>query len=151
MKKLLFILLFLTSVAYGQTYAPNLHTVTNKALGIAQANPTDARSYYYDPSLFIYRPYQSTAEAIGYLNLPKYRTGQFSIFVNSGGTLNPDGTFSGGTILEYWFKDGVADGNLVIKAAVVTSDTSSWNTAFRKRPVSLIYDSLSQASGFIDL
>ncbi len=144
MKKILFALAFMFSVAYGQTYAPNLHTVTNKALGIAQANPTDARSYYYDPSLFIYRPYQSTAEVIGYLNLPKYRTGQFSILVNSGGTLNPDGTFSGGTIVEYWFKDGVADINLVVKSSVTTSDTTNWNTAYRKRPVSLIYDSTSQ-------
>jgi len=141
MKKILFVLCMIISVAYGQSYSPALHTVTNKALGIAQANPTDARSYYYDPSLFLYRPYQSTSEVLAYLNLSKYRTGQFSIIVNNGGTLNPDGTFSGGTFDEYWFKDGVANGDLVIKAAVVTTDTASWNTAYRKRPVSLAYDS----------
>lgn len=143
MKRILFALCMLLSVAYGQTYNPSTHTVTNKALGIAQANPTDARSYYYDASLYIYRAYQSTSEANAYLNLPKYRTGQFSVIINVGGTLNPDGTFSGGTYEEYWYKDGVANGDLIIKSSVTPTDTATWNTAYRKRPVSLLYDSAS--------
>jgi len=141
MKKILFIACMLLSFAYGQSYSPALHTVTNKALGIAQANPTDARSYYYDASLFKYRAYQSTSEVNAYLNLSEYRTGQFSIILNVGGTLNPDGTFSGGSYVEYWYKDGVADIDLVVKSSVSPSDTANWNTAYRKRLTSLVYDS----------
>lgn len=110
---LLFLALFIASRAQN-TYNPSLSTVTNKALGIAQAAPTDARSYYYDPVWFLYRAYQNTAEVLGYLNLPKYRTGQFSIIINTGGILT-NGIITGGTNAEWWFKDGQLDANLVLK------------------------------------
>lgn len=91
------------------------HTVFNKSVGIAQAVPTDARSYYYDEVLFKYRPYVSTSEVLSYLSIPKYRTGQFPIFINSTGTLNPNGTITGGVVEEWWFRNGTADGDLVRK------------------------------------
>lgn len=95
-------------------YNPNLHVPTNKPVGIGQAIPTDGRSYYYDEALFKYRPYQSEAEVLAYLNTAASRTGQFSIFINDG-TLESDGTFTGGTITEYWFKDGTDDADLIVK------------------------------------
>lgn len=85
-------------------YNPSLHTTTNKALGIAQANPTDARSYFSDG--ITYRPYASTAEVLSYLNTATFRAGSFSIYVSLAGVIH-----------EYWFKDGTADVNLVEKSA----------------------------------
>lgn len=96
-------------------YTPSQHTVTNKALGIGQATPTDARSYYFQPDIFVYRPYQSTAEVLSYLDTDAKRTGQFSIIVNDGTLDTTTGQFTGGVNKEYWFKDGVTDGDLVEK------------------------------------
>lgn len=95
-------------------YNPSQHTVSNKSYGVAQSVPTDGRSWYYDAALFLSRPYQSTSEVLSYLNLPKYRSGHFSIYINIGGTLS-SGVFTGGTIAEYWFKDGTSDSDLIIK------------------------------------
>jgi hypothetical protein len=96
-------------------YNPTVHTVFNKSVGIAQAVPTDARSYYYDDVNFKYRPYVSQSEVIGYLNLPKYRTGQFAIIINTGGTLL-NGVITGGVNDEWWFRNGTADVDLIIRA-----------------------------------
>lgn len=90
-------------------------------MGFSQATPTDARSYFFDTVNFVYRPYQDTAEVLAYLTLAKYRAGNFYLFINDGGTLNPDGTFTGGTISTWTFQDGTADGDLV----EVTFDGSS--------------------------
>ena len=118
MKKLLFIIaLFVSFATSAQTYIPPEHTVSNKSYGMAQAGPTDARTYFFDANNFVYRPYQSTAEVLTYLGLPKYRTGQFDIVVNTGGTLNPDGTLTGGTNAIWYFKNGQADGDLVLKGS----------------------------------
>src|SRR3954471_12358848 len=116
MKKILYIVLLCVAsiMANSQTYNPALHTVTNKALGIAQGNPTDARSYFYDATNFVYRAYVSTAEVLTYLYLAKYRVGQFDIVVNTGGSLS-GGVITGGTNAVWYFKDGTADGNLVQK------------------------------------
>lgn len=96
-------------------YNPALHITFNTSVGIAQAVPTDARSYFYDTVNYKYRAYVSTAEALTYLEVPKYRVGHFSVIVNIGGTLL-DGVITGGENVEYWFKNGVADGDLVLKA-----------------------------------
>jgi hypothetical protein len=120
MKNLILILLAVIGVSigsYAQTYNPALSTPTNKALGIAQATPTDARSYFYDATNFVYRPYQSTSEVLSYLNLSKYRTGQFDIVVNTGGTLS-NGVITGGTNTIWYFKNGTANGDLVLKETV---------------------------------
>ena len=116
MKYILSIIFFISSyVSIGQTYNPAQGTVSNKPYAPGQAVPTDSRSYFYDATNFLWRPYQSTTEVLSYLNLSKYRTGHFSIYVNPTGTLNGNGTFTGGTIAEYWFKNGTANGNLVLK------------------------------------
>lgn len=93
-------------------YNPELHTTSNKSYGMGQAGPTDARSYYFDEGLYVYRPYQSTAEVLAYLDQPRYRTGHFPIIVNTGGTLNTDGTITGGTNFEMTFLNGTADTDL---------------------------------------
>lgn len=101
-------------------YNPSLHTTSNKSYGLAQAGPVDARSYFYDEALYIYRPYQNTAEVLAYLDQPRYRMGHFRVMVNAGGTLNPDGTFSGGTYMGMWFLNGMADSDLIAGSAEPT-------------------------------
>jgi len=91
------------------------HIVFNKPVGIAQALPTDARSYFYDAVNFTYRPYQNTAEVLAYLDQAKYRKGQFPIIINTGGTLS-GGLITGGVNEEWWFKDGASDADLVQKS-----------------------------------
>jgi hypothetical protein len=125
MKIIITLLLILyTSIVFSQ-YNPTDHTLSNKAIGFAQDVPTDARSKYFVKynNLFRYRVYQSTAEVLSYLSLPKYRGGQFPVFVNVGGTLQADSlTFVGGNTVEYWFKNGTTNGNLVMKT-VQSRDT----------------------------
>lgn len=120
----IFIFLF-PAFAFAQTYSATQGTVSNKPYAPAQAVPTDSRSYYYDGTNFLWRPYQSTTEVLSYLNLTKYRVGHFTIFVNPTGTLNLDGSFTGGNIVEYWFKNGTANGNLVPKY----DTTKAWQQA----------------------
>lgn len=95
-------------------YNPQDGSLSAKPYAPSQGVPTDARSYYYDSALYKWRPYQSTAEVLAYLDTATKRTGHFPVFVHSG-TLESDGTFTGGSITEYWFKDGVADASLVVK------------------------------------
>lgn len=116
MKKLLLISFVLLSfVSFSQQrYNPANSTVSNKPYGMAQFGPTDARSYKYDSANFKWRPYVSTAEVLEYLYLPKYRSGQVSIIINTGGTL-VNGVITGGTNAEWWFKDGTGDGDLILK------------------------------------
>lgn len=99
------------------SYDPNIHVATNKPLGIGQAIPTDARSYFYQSDIATYRPYQDTTEVTDYLNSDASRTGQFSIYINDGTLDEGTGEFTGGTITEWWFKDGVTDGDLVEKTS----------------------------------
>lgn len=118
-------------LAQGQ-YNPTKHTVTNKPYGMSQAGPTDARSYWYDSALFRYRPFQDTSEVNDYLNQARYRTGQFSIVVHSGGTLNLDDSYTGGVNEEWWYKDGTADSNLVRKipggdVGIIFNDGNGFN------------------------
>jgi hypothetical protein len=113
MKKLLVILSILISfVAKAQTFQPNLHTVTNKPIGLNAAAPVDARSYFYDQTTFSYRPYASRSEILSYLNLAKYRTGQFDIILDSA---------SRRWVL--WFRDGVANSDLIYRL----TDTTGFN------------------------
>lgn len=96
-------------------FNPAIHTATNKPIGLI-GKPVDARTYYYDAVNFVYRAYVSTAEVIAYLNTSADRIGQFSIIINTGGSLSA-GVITGGTNLEWWFKDGVLDANLVLKGS----------------------------------
>lgn len=115
MKKLFAAIFCLISItAFGQINpsSPGA-TTSNKSYFPAQAVPTDYRTYFYDASNFVMRAYQNTAEVLSYLNLPKYRTGQFPIVVNFGGVLNA-GVITGGINILYYFQNGVADSNLVV-------------------------------------
>lgn len=120
-------LCLISSFAFGQatynpTYTP-MFTVASKPYAISQAAPVDGRSYKMDSVNFIWRLYNGTSEVLSYLNLAKYRTGQFPIEVNIGGTLNSNGTFTGGYPYEYWFRGGTADSNLVLKSFWPTNTT----------------------------
>jgi hypothetical protein len=128
MKKfLLFITLSLVlHYAMAQQYVPSIHTVVSKPLGLTKT-PTDARSYFYDAVHFVYRPYVSTTEVLSYLSSTnatlkaQYRSGQFTIIINTGGTLNSsNGVLTGGTNVEWWFKDGTDDASLVVKSAITS-------------------------------
>ena len=94
-------------------YTPSKHTTSNKPYGV-QGIPDGARSYYYDEVLFKYRLFQNVEEALIYFDTPAKRAGHFSIIINNGGTLI-NGSITGGTNYEYWFRNGVADINLVLK------------------------------------
>lgn len=96
------------------SYSPSKHTTSNKSYGV-QGIPDSARSYFYDDvTHFKYRPFQNTAEVLAYFDTAAKRKGQFSIIINSGGTLI-DGEIIGGTNSEYWFQNGVEDSDLIIK------------------------------------
>src|SRR6185312_9744049 len=98
--------------ALGQ-YNPGIHVVVNDAVAPAQPVPLDARTQYWDAISFHYRPFVSAAEAKSYLATTASRSGNAIIVVDSGGILQPNGTYSGGTNNFWMFKDGTADGNLV--------------------------------------
>lgn len=100
--------------AAGQTYNPSVCcTVSNKAYGAAQSVSTDGRSWFYDATNFVMRDYNGTTEVFFYLNLAKYRSGHFPIFVHTGGILQGNGVWLGGSTLVYWFKDSTGNANLV--------------------------------------
>lgn len=107
-------LLLLSFCATAQTYNPSVCcTVSNKAYGAAQSVSTDGRSWFYDATNFVMRDYNGTTEVFSYLNLPKYRSGHFPIFVHSGGILQGNGVWLGGITQVYWFKDSTGNANLV--------------------------------------
>lgn len=103
-----------SSVAFGQTYNSSVCcTVSNKSYGPAQSVSTDGRSWFYDATNFVMRDYNGTTEVFSYLNLAKYRSGHFPVFVHSGGILQGNGVWLGGITLVYWFKDSTGNANLV--------------------------------------
>lgn len=100
--------------ANAQTYNPSVCcTVSNKSYGSPQAVTTDGRSWFYDATNFVMRDYNGTTEVFSYLNLPKYRSGHFPVFVHLGGILQGNGVWLGGSTLVYWFKDSTGNANLV--------------------------------------
>jgi hypothetical protein len=119
-------------------YNPAIHTATNKPIGLT-GKPVDARTYYYDAVNYVYRAYVSTAEVKAYL-IGTDRVGQFSIIINTGGSLS-GGVITGGTNLEWWFKDGVLDANLVLKGSGGASVTPIEHdvTAGDSQPVTIPY------------
>jgi len=129
MKFLFLILLSLSAlvVTAQQTYNPTKGTASNKPYAPSQAVPTDSRTYFYDSINFVWRPYVSTSEVKSYLNLSKYRIGQFDIVVNTGGTL-ASGVITGGTNALWYFKNGTADSNLVLKSAIADTTNETYLT-----------------------
>lgn len=90
-------------------FKPSAHIPLSKALAAIQF-PLDARSYFYDETLFVYRPYVSEAEVNGYL-LGNFRIGGFDIVINFGGSLS-GGVVTGGENLLYWYDIGITDADL---------------------------------------
>lgn len=114
MKKLfLFLFIFICAKIQAQTYNPSQGKVAiNLPMGLNLGASLDSRSMFYDAGNFVYRAYTDTGEVNKYLNLAKYRTGFFPIWVNTGGTLS-GGVITGGTNIPWIYKDGVGNGNLV--------------------------------------
>lgn len=98
--------------AISQTYAPSAHVQVNDAVAPAQATPLEARSMFFDGSNFVYRAYQSTSEVLSYLNTTASRTGNFIIIVDSGGTLQGNGTYLSPHNTYYMFADSTTSGQL---------------------------------------
>ncbi len=118
-------------------YNPSLFTVAQKSLGPSQSIPLDARSWYYDTVKYKPRPYISRAEVLAWLNTATSRGGQFPIIINTGGTISSSsGALTGGVNIEWWFKDGVADVNLVQKTTAVTGVGSFNNRTGAVMPAS---------------
>jgi hypothetical protein len=101
-----------------------------KSYAPARGVSTDQRSRYFDPTLHIQRDYRSTTEVFETFPIDtpenaavyrKFRDGGFPIFIHDGGTLNPDGTYTGGSRKEYWFKNGTDNAHLVEKTTVSSS------------------------------
>jgi hypothetical protein len=90
-------------------YKPSQHIPLSKALA-AIGFPLDARSYFYDETLFVYRPYISTAEVNSYL-ANNFRVGSFDIVINFGGSLS-GGVITGGENKLYWYDIGFTDSDL---------------------------------------
>jgi hypothetical protein len=128
MKYVLLILVILFSYSgYSQTYSPGSHVVVNDAIGPAQATPVDSRTLFYDGTNFIYRPYQNPSEVLSYLNLAKYRAGNFIIVVDSGGALLSNGHYTGGHNTFYMFADSTGNANLVKLNLFGTGGVISFN------------------------
>lgn len=103
-----------------ENYIPDTDSafVVNKpiaTIGVA----LDRRSQLPVEEDFLSRDFISTTEAIDYYNTDYSREGGFSIFINSTGALQPDGTILGGVRQEYWWRDGVGDEDLVQKVSGV--------------------------------
>src|ERR1700744_838113 len=115
MKKWLLILSILPLLSKAQ-YNPSREgsggIVLNNPAAPAQQIPVDARSYYHDINLHVWRYYQSTTEALTWI--PSiYRMGNFPVFVSTG-TLQSSGVFIGGQVFEYMWRNGISDSNLVL-------------------------------------
>lgn len=113
MKRYLILFIFsLIAFAVKAQYQPSLDgVVVNSPIAPAQAIPTDARSLYHDRTNFLFRAYQSTSEALAWLS-GTYRSGKFPIYISTG-TLQSNGSFLGGQTYIWWFRNGIADSNLV--------------------------------------
>lgn len=112
-KHLLTAFLVLSALSGFAQYAPGSHVVVNDAVAPAQPTPLDARSMFYDGTNFIYRAYNGTSEVLTYLNTTASRSGHFIMVVDSGGSLQSNGTYIGGYNTFYMFKDSTVAGGLV--------------------------------------
>lgn len=129
MKRIITILLCLISaLTYGQGYIPNKHIAINEAIFPATKNPGNGRVMYYDTTLFLYRDFQSTAELLTNFSSQAARFGHTLMAVHEGGTLNPDGSFTGGNTNFYYFRNGL-----------LNSDLARAYIDFVNVPISIVY------------
>src|ERR1700677_522394 len=106
------ILLLLSFGGYAQ-WNPAAHLPINDALGQAQQAPIDGRSMFYISSPPKWRPYQSTAEVLSTLTTTASRFGNFIIIVDSGGSLQSNGTFLNGHNTYWMFADSTTNAGLI--------------------------------------
>lgn len=100
-------------------YNPSEHIPLSKPLGAGRF-PIDGKFMFYTNGVggvFAYRPFVNLTEVYNYFPLGSdFRKGNFEILVNTGGTLSGDGgSISGGSNDVYWWKDGLANADLVLK------------------------------------
>lgn len=115
-------------------YNPADHIPLSKPLGAGRF-PIDGKFKFYTNGaggVYEYRPFQSIAEVLGYFPLGSdFRKGNFEILVNTGGILSGDGgSIAGGSNDVYWWKDGVADSDLVLKNTGAVSTPSAFGKTF---------------------
>ena len=94
--------------------------VVSKPFGALGFN-VDARSTYYDDITKTRRPFVSTAEVLSYFDTAFKREGNFTILVDDG---------SG--VVKYWFKDGVADSDLVLENVGGSGGSTDWSDITNK-------------------
>lgn len=96
-------------------YSASQHQASNKSYGVTN-KPDGARTYFLDfGDTFAYRPFINRQEVLDYFVTSSDRTGHFTIIINTGGTILPNGKISGGINTEWWWKDGYGDNDLVEK------------------------------------
>lgn len=129
MKKIIILSLFFVSLFAKAQFNPSQHVVVNDAIGQGQSAPIEGRGMFWDVVNFKWRDFQSTAEVLAYLPTNANRFSHFPVYVHSGGTLT-GGVWTGGITLVYFFKDGLANGNLVRwytdSVIVRTAQDSMW-------------------------
>lgn len=133
--KLLILFCFVSIIASAQGYNPGSHITAADAIFPSQKTPLNGRTMYYDVSLFAYRDFQNTTEVLTNLTTAASRFGAALICVHQGGTLS-GATFTGGVRMLYWFRNGIADSNLV----KFPTDTTAASAAF------LIANNLSEGN-----
>jgi len=145
MKKLLTLLLLLvTVICYSQNtggvFVAGKQQGFNKMLAATGAKTLDGKSKYTDTVNFTSRAFTSVAEANSYLPTLQRCVGQL-MYVNSGGSLSA-GVITGGTNSWYYYKDGIADGNLV----ALISGASFYDSVLMKSVYSARQDSIALAA-----
>jgi hypothetical protein len=104
------------------SYQPSLGLTSNKSLAVT-GKPDGFRTYYADPTSGIQRQFLNIAEALAWFDTPAKRVGQFDIVINTGGTL-AFGVITGGINNVFYFKDGIQDSDLKLKAGEVVLQLS---------------------------
>lgn len=112
MKKLIAIFFVLSGIVVKAQFNPSIHVTINDAIGQSQQAPIEGRGMYWDAVNFKWRDFQSTAEVLSTLPTNANRFSHFPIWIHVGGTLS-GGVWTGGISQAWFFKDGLANGNLV--------------------------------------
>lgn len=118
MKHILFSLIILFSTAAiaqttGGVFNASKAQAFNKSATSNGAHPLDYKAMYHDTIHFVDRPYISISEANSFLPSVQRVIG-LQVIINTGGSVNgTTGLLTGGTNDTYYYKDGIADGNLV--------------------------------------
>jgi len=89
-------------------------TPSNKPFAVATASPDGGRSMKLDSINRLFRPFNGVSEVYSYFPVgSQYRQGNFIIVVDSGGTLQSNGTYIGGSNTFYEWKDSFSNAGLI--------------------------------------